>query len=78
MKKSVKIIIITVAIAAIIGVIIAYFCKMRIADSEWEDDDDFFDDIAIDDDHDAAEREYVPLNKETTETAKEETEKAAE
>ena len=62
MKKSVKILIITISLAAIIGVIIAYFLKVRMADNEWEDDDDFFDDIKVDDDKAAAEREYVPLS----------------
>ena len=76
LKKSIKVILALVVIGAIIGLVIAYFCKTKGDCDCWEEDDEFDDeDFDLDDDlKPASEREYVHLHK----TASEEVAEAAE
>lgn len=80
MKKSVKWLSALAAAGAVIGLVIAYFCKRNnnvddFEDDVFEDDDDFDLDVDL---KSSSERGYVPLNKvsekpeDTTEEASEE------
>ena len=68
MKKCVKYFLILLAIGAILGLVLAYFCKLN--NEDWETDfEETEDDFELDEDLQAAQREYVPLNKASEEVA---------
>jgi len=73
LKKGFKFLLALIAVGAIIGLIIAYFCKTNGDWCDWEDDE-FAEDEDFDLDEDlqpAGEREYVPLHKATEEASEE-------
>ena len=62
MKKCMKYFLILLAIGAILGLVLAYFCKLN--NEDWEVDlAENEDDFELDEDLQAVEREYVPLQK---------------
>jgi len=62
MKKCVKYFLVLLAIGAILGLVLAYFCKLN--NEDWETDfEEKEDDFELDEDLQATQREYVPLNK---------------
>jgi len=68
MRKCIKYFLILLAIGAILGLVLAYFCKLN--NEDWEIDfEEKEEDFELDEDLQAAEREYVPLHKTSEEEA---------